>query len=62
MPMTLSLRVSIRDVQCSAEHSAALSAGGAVFTWGSGTLGRLGHGDEKDVTRPTLVCGLQGTA
>ena len=29
-------------------HTAALGAGGAVYTWGSGRLGRLGHGTESD--------------
>ena len=27
-------------------HSLALTADGAVFTWGAGGLGRLGHGED----------------
>ena len=27
-------------------HSLALTADGAVFTWGVGALGRLGHGED----------------
>jgi len=29
-------------------HSLAITADGAVWSWGRGTFGQLGHGDEKD--------------
>ena len=43
-------------------HSVALSEHGALWTWGDGTEGRLGHGDEDDWRVPTLVAraGLGG--
>ena len=31
-----------------AEHSDAVTSGGAVWTWGSGSMGRLGHNGEQD--------------
>ena len=33
-------------VSAGGEHSLALTADGAVFTWGDGGLGRLGHGED----------------
>jgi hypothetical protein len=36
-------------------HSAALSRGGRLYTWGSGADGRLGHGDDADAHGPRLV-------
>ena len=36
-------------------HSLALTAGGALFSWGYGGFGRLGHGDEWIQLRPKRV-------
>ena len=38
-----------RAVSVAAEvnHSLALTAGGAVWSWGNGLFGQLGHGDEE---------------
>jgi alpha-tubulin suppressor-like RCC1 family protein len=36
-------------------HMVALSDAGHVFTWGSGNLGKLGHGDEEDQWSPRQV-------
>ena len=36
-------------------HSAVISDGGTLFTWGSGAFGRLGHGDELDCHHPKKV-------
>ena len=41
-------------------HSVALTAGGAVWSWGSGGGGRLGHGDEQNQPLPKKVEAFAG--
>lgn len=41
-------------------HFAAVVDSGAVYTWGLGNNGRLGHGDEADHLTPTVVAALAG--
>ena len=36
-------------------HSLALTADGAVWSWGGGRLGKLGHGDEQEQLLPKKV-------
>ncbi|KAL0210430.1 hypothetical protein RCL1_004866 [Eukaryota sp. TZLM3-RCL] len=40
------------------DHSAAVLADGTVKTWGSGTSGRLGHGNTLNQLRPKTVDGI----
>lgn len=42
------------------QQSALLTTKGKLMTWGNGDLGRLGHGDEVDRNRPTVVTGFSG--
>lgn len=42
------------------EFSAVLTRGGAIFTFGSGASGQLGHGTTKDQHEPLRVAGLSG--
>ncbi|CAI8025913.1 E3 ubiquitin-protein ligase HERC2 [Geodia barretti] len=42
------------------EHSAAITEDGALYTWGKGSYGRLGHGNMEDRSLPTLVKALSG--
>eukprot|EP00740_Mantoniella_antarctica_P008666 CAMPEP_0181368072 /NCGR_PEP_ID=MMETSP1106-20121128/11847_1 /TAXON_ID=81844 /ORGANISM="Mantoniella antarctica, Strain SL-175" /LENGTH=246 /DNA_ID=CAMNT_0023484073 /DNA_START=1793 /DNA_END=2534 /DNA_ORIENTATION=- len=42
-------------ISAGTQHTAALTSDNAVFTWGWGKDGRLGHGDEKSKFVPTLV-------
>jgi alpha-tubulin suppressor-like RCC1 family protein len=55
-------RRAITSIACGADHSLALSADGALFTWGDGGFGCLGHGDladdEGEVKVPRLVVAL----
>ena len=46
-----------RVVQAAAgeDHTAAVTAGGRLFTWGGGFYGQLGHGSHDDIKVPTLV-------
>ena len=43
-------------------HAAVLTNCGALFTWGSGMHGALGHGNSSDINRPTRVKRLAGVA
>ena len=46
---------SIVSIAAGEAHSAAISSDGSLFTWGSGSYGRLGHGGDIDVDEPTKV-------
>ncbi|XP_010886648.2 probable E3 ubiquitin-protein ligase HERC3 isoform X1 [Esox lucius] len=48
-------------VCCGAEHTAVLTKGGIVFTFGSGRYGQLGHNSLRDELRPRLVAELWGS-
>ncbi|GMF17806.1 unnamed protein product [Phytophthora fragariaefolia] len=50
----------IIKVACGWDHSLAVSTSGRVYTWGSGTNGKLGHGDEESFDTPTLVRSMEG--
>jgi len=49
-----------RRVACGPEHSLALGADDSVWSWGSGTFGKLGHGAELDVLTPARIQLLDG--
>ena len=51
--------VTIVQLESSHYHHLALSSDGEVFSWGRGTLGLLGHGDEELVTAPTRIVALR---
>jgi len=46
-------------VACGERASAAIVQGGALFTWGAGRGGRLGHGNEEDCPVPRCVDALR---
>ncbi|XRB24369.1 U-box domain-containing protein [Pseudoscourfieldia marina] len=50
--------VSVRALACSGSHTAALTSDGAVYTWGRGAFGQLGHGDTSNQLTPTRVDAL----
>ena len=51
--------VRIVAVAAHTMHSLALSADGAVFSFGQGRCGKLGHGDEATEWRPRRVVALE---
>ncbi|EQC37228.1 hypothetical protein SDRG_05453 [Saprolegnia diclina VS20] len=54
--------IAIQSVASGSGHIVLLSATGAVYTWGKGGSGRLGHGDEHSVTVPKHVQHMPTTA
>ncbi|XP_072534620.1 probable E3 ubiquitin-protein ligase HERC3 [Salminus brasiliensis] len=48
-------------ISCGEDHTAALTKGGLVFTFGSGCYGQLGHNSFRDELRPRLLSGLWGS-
>ena len=42
------------------DHSLAITADGAVWSWGEGGYGQLGHGDEQDEHLPKKIEALAG--
>eukprot|EP00741_Cyanophora_paradoxa_P015422 tig00020875_g14885.t1 len=49
------------SVSCGGFHSVALTRTGAVYSWGGGYFGQLGHGDDRERRTPRLVKALKGT-
>ncbi|RHY62099.1 hypothetical protein DYB30_011711, partial [Aphanomyces astaci] len=49
-------------VACGWDHSLAVTGDGSVYSWGSGSNGKLGHGDEDNRDVPTKIQGLNGKA
>ena len=43
------------DVSVGRVHSAAVTRDGALYTWGGGLHGRLGHNDTRDEPAPQQV-------
>lgn len=48
----------VRRIAAGRHHSIAVSWNGAVFTWGRGDSGQLGHGSFMDVPEPVQVQAL----
>lgn len=46
------------DLDCGDAHIAALTEQGFIMTWGEGTLGRLGHGNEFSLRGPQAIKSL----
>ncbi|WCJ21272.1 Regulator of chromosome condensation (RCC1) family with FYVE zinc finger domain [Euphorbia peplus] len=52
-------RSFIEEMSCGSHHVAVLTSKAEVYTWGRGTNGQLGHGDNEDRDAPTLVAFLK---
>eukprot|EP00927_Polykrikos_kofoidii_P039820 TRINITY_DN34131_c0_g1_i1.p1 TRINITY_DN34131_c0_g1~~TRINITY_DN34131_c0_g1_i1.p1 ORF type:complete len:1930 (-),score=373.27 TRINITY_DN34131_c0_g1_i1:201-5990(-) len=53
--MPLSADVMLRSVHCAAEHTAVISEGFRLLTFGAGWFGRLGHGGQANKYSPESV-------
>lgn len=51
----------IRYISCGEAHSAAIDNSDNAYTWGCGSHGRTGHGEESDIPRPARLETLAGT-
>lgn len=49
----------ITCISAGSYHNAAVTQGGALYTWGRGDCGQLGHGDDCNRWAPKLVQGFQ---
>jgi len=58
LPSTLGERAVSMSV--GATHSLALAADGALWSWGDGAFGELGHGDEQNQLQPKKIEALSG--
>ena len=47
-------------VSAGTEHSLAIAADGAVWSWGSGAFGKLGHGDQQHMLLPKKIEAFAG--
>ncbi|TYI12293.1 hypothetical protein ES332_A09G267200v1 [Gossypium tomentosum] len=54
-PLESNVVLDVHQIACGARHVALVTKQGEVFTWGEELGGRLGHGIEKDFSRPQLV-------
>ena len=53
------LQERICSVAAGANHSLAVTQSGALYAWGEGGCGQLGHGNDEDQLLPKRVEGLQ---
>lgn len=60
MPKALesTLMLDVQNIACGSKHIVLVTKQGAIFSWGEGLGGRLGHGVEADVSRPKLIDAL----
>ncbi|KAK4795033.1 hypothetical protein SAY86_013027 [Trapa natans] len=47
--------LDVQQIACGSRHVALVTRQGEVFTWGEESGGRLGHGFDRDFSRPHLV-------
>ena len=59
LPSTLGGERAV-SVSAATAHVLALTGSGAVWSWGQGDVGALGHGDDQDQWQPTKVETLAG--
>ena len=53
------LAVRVCSVAAGGEHSLAVTESGALYSWGGGGYGRLGHGHKQHQRLPKRVVALQ---
>uniref|UniRef100_A0A1D1XSZ4 Putative E3 ubiquitin-protein ligase HERC1 n=2 Tax=Anthurium amnicola TaxID=1678845 RepID=A0A1D1XSZ4_9ARAE len=54
-PLESNVVLDVHQIACGVRHAALVTRQGEVFTWGEESGGRLGHGNEADVSHPQLV-------
>lgn len=54
-PLESNVVLDVHQIACGVRHAVLVTRQGEVFTWGEESGGQLGHGNDKDVSRPRLV-------
>ncbi|CAN0907996.1 PH, RCC1 and FYVE domains-containing protein 1 [Linum grandiflorum] len=54
-PLESNVVLDVHQIACGERHVALVTRQGEIFSWGEESGGRLGHGVEKDFSRPRLV-------
>ncbi|XP_020259682.1 uncharacterized protein LOC109836225 [Asparagus officinalis] len=54
-PLESNVVLDVQQIACGSRHAALVTRQGEVFTWGEESGGRLGNGNDADVSRPHLV-------
>ena len=54
-PLESNVVLDVHQIACGVRHIALVTRQGEVFTWGEESGGRLGHGIDRDFSRPRLV-------
>ncbi|KAF6147910.1 hypothetical protein GIB67_014490 [Kingdonia uniflora] len=54
-PLESNVVFDVQQISCGVGHAALVTRQGEVFTWGEELGGRLGHGIDKDFSRPRRV-------
>lgn len=54
-PLESNVVLDVHQISCGVRHLALVTRQGEVFTWGEESGGRLGHGIDKNFSRPRLV-------
>lgn len=52
--------IPVSSISCGPWHTAVVTSAGQLFTFGDGTFGVLGHGDNKSAASPREVLSLKG--
>jgi alpha-tubulin suppressor-like RCC1 family protein len=52
--------VKVSKITCGWDHCLALDVKGKVLSWGSGQNGKLGHGNEENISIPCYIPSLEG--
>ncbi|NXD83951.1 RCCD1 protein, partial [Halcyon senegalensis] len=47
--------LEVSEVSCGSRHTAIVTRGGELYTWGWGKYGQLGHGDDTSSDQPRHV-------
>ncbi|NWX12909.1 RCCD1 protein, partial [Aegotheles bennettii] len=53
--LDLPQELEVSTVSCGSRHTAVVTRGGELYTWGWGKYGQLGHGDNASSDRPHRV-------
>jgi alpha-tubulin suppressor-like RCC1 family protein len=49
------LGMKLVHIACGDQHVAVVTSNGSLYTWGKGSYGKLGHGNEIDYNEPCIV-------